>query len=206
MPNPFTRFASTPNRSTDPVERTRPHGAIDPVPEKVAGPVFAYRGQQTHGVPTDRDATSVDADMYDAEAEYEPDYLPMDAEPEPIPVRIVQGEQSVEVLRSVLSRMTATGTDRGGQAAQIIGNDFLNRSRTIVRIKNVGTDIIYIAPTPELANSMFGYPLAANETFECRSYEAWYAKGTVATETPVSVYSEFSSNTTHDKAPRGRRN
>src|SRR6185369_6493760 len=97
MPNPLARYVMPPNASVDPVERTRPHGAVEPTPERVAGPVFAYRGQETHGVETTRDATQVDPNTWVDAADYEPDYEALESEPEPIPVRIVVGDQAVEI-------------------------------------------------------------------------------------------------------------
>lgn len=201
MPNPFTRLQAKTSR--DPVERTIPTGAIEPTPERVPGTLFAYRGQQTHGVPTDLDASAVDEDMYGEASRYDVNYEPPEDEgPEPIAVRIVETDYQVEMVRGTVTQMTATGTDKGTNASQLVGNDFTLRTRTKVRIKNLAATVIYINTESRLANAQFGWPLAQNETFESSSQEAWYGVGSVAAESPVAVYTEYVVGATHDK--RGR--
>lgn len=203
MPNPFMRTGAA-KSSQDPPDRERPTGALPPVLERVQpNTVFAYRGQETHGVPTDRSAVGGDANEYEDATRYHIDYAEPEPEPEPIPVRLVRDE-SIEIIRSVFSRMSATGTDKGGGASQLIGNDFSNRSRIIVRVKNVGTTTVYLGLDQVTASAQNGWPLAASETFECKSHEALWAIGTTAAETPVEVYSEFSTNVTHDQRQHGR--
>lgn len=195
MPNPFLRTHAA-KTSMDPTDRERPSGAIEPVPESVVGTVFAYRGQETHGVATTTPAVGVADDNWEREADYDPEYEDPEKTVEPIPVRVVS-DGSVEIRRSTFSMGSATGTDKGGQATQLVGNDFANRTRTRVRVRNNGATVIYLGHEPRVANAMFGWPLAANETFESASHEALWALGSVATETPVSVYTEFAVVVTH---------
>src|SRR5258706_16098733 len=88
MPNPFMRVGAA-KSSKEPPDYERPTGAVDPVPEGVSGAVFAYRGQETHGVPTTLSAHGGDPDEYADAARYDVHYVAPEDEVEPIPVRIV---------------------------------------------------------------------------------------------------------------------
>lgn len=196
MPNPFMRLGS-PNMGKTPPDRERPTGAIDPVPERVAGAVFAYRGQETHGVPTDRSAVGSDPDEYDNASRYDIHYAEPEPEPEPIPVRIVD-HNARELVYGRFSRSSATGSLKGGGATQLVGNDYANRTRRLARIRNLSTDWVWISHERETATAEHGYKLLGGDVFESHSHDAIWAKGTVPEESPMGVYVEWSIAVTHD--------
>src|SRR5690349_20377601 len=101
MPNPFLRRQAA--TSTTDVDRPV---AVTPVPENPAGPVFAYRGQEKHGVePTVNYRDPEKYDGYERGVDLSV-YEPEDPGPDPIPVRIVQ-DTGREVTKIVTFRAFA---------------------------------------------------------------------------------------------------
>jgi hypothetical protein len=197
MPNPLLRGGpaniSRGKRYSDDPDSARPTGKVDPIPERVAGPVFAYRGQETHGVhPGDKDIARPDEWSSErATVEYDP---APDPGPDPIPVRIVQ-EGSTEVIRSRFTRSYAPPVDAAGHgvAQQVIGGDWEQRRRIKVKIKNLDAALIYIGSDANSATAMSGWPLAQNEVLEVNSHEPLFALGTLTTgPQALAVMTEYS--------------
>lgn len=170
MPNPFIRRQAV----TSKTDVDRPV-AETPIPERVRGHVFAYRGMETHGVDPNNDAQDPEDYGY-MERGVTVQYEPEDNGPEPIPVIIVQhGSKEFRRFRTV--RM-GSGTSDGSPTA-ILGRD---TDRRKVTIKNVSTDTVYIGHDQSSASQMHGYPLAANETM---TVDAWSQIFAISSTTAV---------------------
>jgi hypothetical protein len=194
MPNPLTRLGAM-NVGRKPVDRSIPTGAITPVPERVAGTVFAYRGMETHGVDVKHGDEAVSEELWRDAADYDQEYEEPEPEPTVVPVRIVQ-EDSIEVKRGTITQLPVPAA---GQPTQIIGNDFSNRARILTRIQNIGTQIIYIGTDMSSAGPISGWPLAAGTTFESATHEGFWAVSSDASQGKVAVYVAYTVNATHDR-------
>lgn len=183
MPRIFNRPMSTSKTDVD-----RPI-AIEPVPERVQGPVFPYRGMETHGVAPNADWR--DPEQYDGyERGVEVDTEPVEPEPDPIPVYIVQ-QGGREIRRTLIGRSFATGTTKGGGASNVVGARFQGHTRRSAKVKNLDTTTVYIGTSQETATAMHGWPLAQNEVWETSGEESIWASGTSPNESPLAVTVEW---------------
>lgn len=186
MANPFLRGGpANMSRRKNVEDRERPTGAIEPVPEGVTGPVFAYRGQQQHGVSTDRSAIGADPDEFLEASRYDIDYAEPVDEVEPIPVRIVQRE-SRELKRWRAIRSVANGN--GSNPSCLIGREPLRKKITI---KNFGVDWVYIGHDGASASALNGYPLVANEVTTIETTEPIYAQSSSSEAMAVVMWIEY---------------
>src|SRR3546814_1104379 len=76
----------------------------EPVPEKVAGTVFPYRGVENHGVAPNQEPPAYNDDQWPEDTE-EPHYVPGPTEEDPHPVKIVQESRSEEHTSELQSLM-----------------------------------------------------------------------------------------------------
>src|SRR4051794_18396148 len=98
---------------------------MQPVPDRVAGPVFPYRGQETHGVaPTDAWEDVPVRETVDVE------YEPREPEQVPVPVRIVTDDHGEQLRRLRIMRTFA-----GILKADLVAP--MNRARTNLKIRNL---------------------------------------------------------------------
>lgn len=184
MPNPLMRL----QRKTSTVDVDRPM-AIEPVPERVAGHVFPYRGMETHGV--DPNNNWRDPEEYDGyERGIEVDSEPLPQEPDPIPVRVVQ-DGAREIRRTTNFRAFATGSIKGGGASQVVSARFQSHTRRSAKVKNMDSTTVYIGTSQESASVMNGWPLAQNEVYETTGEDAIWALGTGTIESPLAVQVEW---------------
>jgi hypothetical protein len=200
MPNPFMRLGS-PNRAQgSPVDRERPTGAQEPVPEHVHGTVFPYRGMDPHGVDPNNDG-------WRNTEEYEGKYtrgLPIEYEalesgPEAIPVYIVDtNEKGREYHTGNVFRTYAPGTTGGNSATRIVSSDVASRRRTKARVKNLDTATVYIGLGSEQATLAQGWPLAQNETFEHAGESEIWAVSSGANDAAMAVYIEYTTVYSND--------
>lgn len=155
-----------------------------PRTERVAGSVFAYRGQELHGVPM-----TGTPDLYDEVPDGETvlvEELP--PEPDPIPVRIVKSGGRE------LSRWRTQRAYAGDDASALIGRD---ESRNTLRIRNLSStagDRVWIAPDQGQANSAFGYPLDPGVEITLNTEDPVFVRRDSASPTnpvPVGVLTEY---------------
>lgn len=130
--------------------------ATDPIPEKVVGVVFPYRGMEQHGVKAkqpDFPDDEIESDKYDVEKEPEP--------VTPIPVFIVN--RSGNERRTIRTAQLLVGTN----SVRIVPR---NDSRTKVRIKNCEATAgftVWIGGEQTLTGATYdGYPLAPGESID----------------------------------------
>lgn len=157
MPSPFVRLP----RATSKVDVDRPI-AIEPVPERVAGPVFPYRGMETHGVAPNADWRN--PEEYDGyERGVEVDTEPPPEDPDPIPVRIVTQDQGEVICFS------------GTQVTIAAGKEYSlprDKNRRNLRIVNVNAfSNIYISAEAGQGGALQGYPLRPNTELPIGSTE-----------------------------------
>jgi len=160
---------------------------VKPVPDTPKGPSFPYRGTETHGVaPTG----SIDYDQYYETQVWDdgPDEIPVlkpEEEPEPVPVRIVQGSAR-ERLEWRATRLSVNGD---GPALQLVGRHDKRRS---LRIRVHGdTDPLYIGSDNNV-RPYTGYLVpAGTELMPVYSTEEVYATAEPGTTVEVSVMYEY---------------
>lgn len=185
MPNPFVRKQA----ATSTVDVDRPT-SLEPVPERVQGPVFPYRGMETHGVDPGKDWRN--PEEYDGyERGVTVDFEEEKAVADPIPVFIVE-QGGREIRRTIVFRSFATGTTKGGGASHVVSSDFQGRLRRSAKVKNLATTTVYIGTSQEGASVMHGWPLVENEVWETTGEEDIWAIGTAADESPLAVTVEYS--------------
>lgn len=181
MPNPFMRLGKA--QSREPVDRSIPV-PVEPVPETVAGPVFAYRGMETHGVepggpyrdPIDYDSRGVV--VYEDEEE----------QPDPIPVYVVnQGAREIRDWRTI---RTYAAT-QGQSAKLVINDDYQSRRRSKVTVKNMDVSPVYIGHDQTSASPAFGFILGAGEKIDLNAQSQIWAVGTAAYDAPLAVIVEY---------------
>lgn len=170
MPNPFVRTGGANTSKTD-VDRPV---ALTPVPERVAGDVFAYRGMEPHGVePT---ATYEPPQDYSSEVDEHQDYE-SEIEPEtPVPVYVVQrGGRELRRFRAT----RAFASENTKQPSMVVGGDSLRRKVTIVNMH--ATDAIWVGHDQNSASPMHGFPVAAGQSWETDSNDSaiWAVSNTV---------------------------
>jgi len=193
MPNPLLRFVAGPmnlsqGRNVDDPDSARPTGQVEPIPERYAGPVFPYRGQESHGV--EPNAKNIGRpDEWEDERGVQVYDDPIETGPDPVPVRIVQDNDQLEVRRTRFSRAYAGLA--GDNQKQIVGADWQDRRRTMVRVKNLDSATVYIGTDLNDTSTMSGWPLAQNEVYEHHTHSALYAIGTVATQQALAISTEY---------------
>lgn len=177
--------------SDDP-DSARPTGQVDPIPETVAGEVFAYRGMEQHGV-------KANAKQIGRPEEWENERgVTVYDEPDkedvaPIPVRVIQDEDNEQVRRTRVSRAYAGVTNTGANIQQIIGADFQDRRRIRVKVKNLDAATVYIGTTENDCTAISGWPLASGEVYEHQTHSALYASGTTGSPQAIALIEEYAS-------------
>jgi len=136
-----------------------------PVPERVRGTVFAYRGMEQHGVPVEQPVIPLDDEVDVDEYPVDEDLPPIS----PIPVYIVN--RSGDERRTIKTAQFPIGT-----TATRIANR--NDGRTRMRIKNIETTatfLVWIGGDNNISSASFdGYPLIGGESIEVMSEdEVW---------------------------------
>jgi hypothetical protein len=171
------------HRATGTTQDVHPR-PITPTPEHVTGPVFPYRGQETHGVsPVDKWS---DVPVHETvDVEY-PDRAP---EQEPIPVRIVTADHGEQIRRTRISRLFA-GTLKG----ELIAG--LNRARTQLNIRNCdAVRTVYITDEPNSVSEQFGYPILPGGEFKTTTQMELYCQvDDHATQVALAIQQDFSSD------------
>lgn len=146
--------------------------------------VFAYRGQETHGVPMTGTPDLVDVD--DLGDPVVPNDEP--TEPDPIPVRIVSG--GGREYRHARIQRTYAADD----PTQVVG---MNNARTGVRIRNLSTtagDRVWFAEQAHIATNIYGYPLDPGAEVTLSTEEAIFVRRDPASPTnpiPLAVLIEY---------------
>lgn len=157
--------------------------AIPPVIEEVPGPVFAYRGQEQHGVPVTHGSEAPQdphaAFMHTVDVENVHELHP----PTPILVRVADKDGTeVHAFRTISS--IADGSVR------MIVNRMDNRTK--LRIYNLGAVTVYIG-SDSSTSAFNGFPLPANsaEPFALDSTESVYAVSEDGSVCDVRAFVEF---------------
>lgn len=181
MPSPFTRLPKAQSK----VDVDRPV-AVTPVPERVRGHVFPYRGMETHGVPPENDSQDPEGYGWMEEQRGVPyDYEPAPDPPDPIPVYMVN-RNGREMRRFRVTRVTAgANTD---VARAMLGRDPMRRSMII---KNTSADPVYIGHDQMSASPMHGFPLAQNETLTLSGEEPFYALSSTSNQCVLALYIDY---------------
>lgn len=124
----------------------------DPVPEKVAGTVFPYRGVQTHGVEPAQTPPAYVDDQWPDDDEA-PHYVPGPTEDDPIPVRVVNQHSSFRRITRIRQVPVST-------AKPLLAR---NDARVSASFKNIGANAVYLIPEAmdDGAALITGYKLAA---------------------------------------------
>lgn len=156
-------------------------GQVTPVPDDFDGPVFPYRGQETHGVP-DSGYETIDDDLY---AQGRPvEYTEPEREPDPVPVRIVSGDKSRVVKSFRVGRLVAPV----GSAAQILPR---HENRTTAKVRNMhATDVMYVSDSNSVT-ALSGYPVPASGEWSTDSTEPVYATSGTANVIEVATVVEL---------------
>lgn len=143
---------------------------IEPVPEHYEGYNNPYRGTELHGVEPNTEPRPVPSHASVVDTEYDPP-IP---EPDPIPVRIVT-TGGRELRRSRIYQ----GKANAGNCNQILGRD---EQRYKVKLKNLGTSVVYVGNNDSTANANHGWPLAQDEVFESETQDELWVLSSHATD------------------------
>jgi hypothetical protein len=157
---------------------------LQPVPDRAAGPVFPYRGQQTHGVaPTGQWEDVPVQETVDVE------YPPREPEQVPVPVRIVTDDHAEQVRRMRISR-TYAGTLKSDMVAP------LNRARINLKIRNLdAVRTVYILDEPNSNAAQNGYPVPPlTEWTSVTQWEVYAEVDDGATLVALAVQQDFSTD------------
>lgn len=167
---------------------------VQPIPEKYEGVTLPYRGTNDHGVPVakdvDYDTREFEYHQPDTEIGYLPD--PDKDIPDPIPVRIVQGDSRRERLDWRAVRFLV-----GETAQQILGRHEKRRN-VVISVHDVKSDgstentsPIYIGNDNGL-RPMTGYRIGPGRTFDSlRSTEDVWAVTDPGSQVEISILYEF---------------
>lgn len=153
--------------SHNPPQRPQP---IEPVTESYEGENIPYRGTELHGVPMFDEPQDVPAWHEGREVVYEE----QEPEQDPVPVRIVN-TSGREVRRSRIFQVPAPVLDT--PAKQVVGMD---EQRSSVKVKNITADAVWIGNEAHTANSVHGWRLNENETYETTSQMSLWVTGSHA--------------------------
>lgn len=169
-----------PGQASPPAEQP---DRVKPVPEHYKGVNFPYRGTEKHGVEVPEDARydsrEFEADFPDEDV----DYLPPEDEPEPVPVRVVQGSARERLdWRAVRFHVTT-------RPQQVVGRHDKRRS---LRIKvHSGVSAIYIGPDSGVTDYV-GFKIDQNEHIDIRSTEEiWAVCGGTTDTSEISIMYEY---------------
>lgn len=165
--NPFTQAFIDP---TNPIGQTKLENT-ETVDYKIPRVDHGVEVNETADVPTE----------YDPRKDH-PDYTPLAAEPDPVPVRIVHsGKRERKAFRTHRSYVN-------NNVSRILGE---NENTTTVTIFNLGTVTLYIGDNEGNANPMFGYPVLANSSVQFHADRAVYASSADGSQQPVAVLQEY---------------
>lgn len=148
------------------------------------GPVFPYRGTQTHGVEPQTEQAAVGSPENDEGGAVEFDYVAPVEDAAPVPVRIVD---------------TAAHEYSDWRANQSFANPSPNRvvnrkeGRKSLTIKNIGTVHVWVGPDSNVS-PMAGYRVdSGGGTFTLDGEAEVWAVSNDATAVPLCIYFEFST-------------
>lgn len=180
MPNPL--FNHRRDTSTDTqVEIPQP---LEPTPESYAGPVFAYRGTEKHGVePTGQ--SIINAEELDYTYGRPVEYAEEQPEPDAIPVRVVNS--SAHEIKDFRVIRTFAGDQPGILVAR-------NEKRSNLKIRNLhATKTIYVSDVVlGAAGTAFGYPVPAGTEFSLLTATTEiYGVSEDTTQIPIAVMYEY---------------
>lgn len=175
-----------PGQADNPEDKKQDDGRIDPVPEKVAGTVYPYRGMEQHGVKQPEDMPIRETGEYTLGPDefYNFESLPEEKEPEPVPVRIVTTAARVRKSYRV-SRYTSTEL-----AGSLVGRKD-SRTRLLIRSATSNTGIAWVSNSMELANPVFGWGLDAGSQLEMFSTEQVFVCSESGETQSLYVMEEF---------------
>ncbi len=161
--------------------RAHQDGTVTPVPDKVAGTVFPYRGTEQHGVQANQEPPAYLDDQWPEDSEA-PHYVQGPTEEDPLPGKIVQ-ESSSERMMFRTNQMPVSTTE----PKPIV--DRLD-SRRNVTVKNpTGGNDVWISPD-ENVNAVSGFLLEPGEQVTLRTTEQIWAI-TETAQTTVHVLWEY---------------
>lgn len=154
-----------------------------PVPDQPAGEVFAYRGQEKHGVESPHPYLRGE-DTLDTIEEFQPVEPP--PLPDPIPVIIVNDNGGARQIQSwSANQMSVDAAPR-----QIVGR---NRARTKVTIRNLSTTVtIFVGRSPNGTTALSGYPLGPGASMELAATDEVCAVSPTGALVYVGILQEFS--------------
>lgn len=178
MPNPLLR------KQANTSERPPANRTVEP---DVPARILPYRGIETHGVPINA-IPDVDPDEADYGTTVGVPIEPVDPEPDPVPVRVVNtsGRESRRFLTLV---GYARGTDNGVSGREILPRDD-NRTRATIKVPTTATQTVWISHSPDLANSVNGYPLEAGKEYPTESQYPIFASVSQAADQQVFIAAE----------------
>lgn len=161
---------------------------LTPVPEHFAGPVFPYRGQETHGVDPTPSPHYVD-ETADNELENQADYEDQSPVAIPVPVVVVNEHGRELKLFRTGQTIVPVATVAGGNspAVQILGD---NRSRNSLRITNHGATEVYVGNGPSVDQTT-GYQLPSNASLDLLAESSVWVCQTSITAIKVSWLAVF---------------
>lgn len=162
--------------------RAHQDGTVEPVPDKVAGTVFPYRGTEQHGVAANQAPPAYVDDQWPEDTE-EPHYVPGPTEEDPLPVKIVQ-ESSSERMMFRTNQMPV----KANEPTPIMSRQDSRRNVT-VRLPSLSNSI-WIGPD-ENVNRVTGYQLEADREVTLRTTEEIWAIGDGTNTSTALVLWEF---------------
>lgn len=175
-----------PGQAENPEDKKTDDGRIDPVPEKVAGTVYPYRGMEQHGVKQPEDMPIRETGEYQLGPDefYNFESLPEEKEPDPVPVRIVT--TAARVRKSYrISRHTTTE-----HVSSIVGRKD-SRTRLLIKSAATNTGIAWLSNSMELTNPVFGWGLEAGSQVEMFTTEVLHVCSESGETQNLYVLEEF---------------
>lgn len=170
--------------SADKLGTTGTTAVVRDVPEtdRPAGEVYAYRGQEKHGVESPNPYVR-GPDTLEIVEEFQPEEPPPLADP--IPVIVVNDNGGARQIQSwSANQMSVDQLPR-----QIVGR---NRARTKVTIRNLSLTVtIFIGRSPNGTTALSGYPLAPGVSMELAATDEVCAISPTGALVYVGILQEF---------------
>lgn len=174
-----------PGQAENPEDNKYPD-KVDPVPEKVAGTVFPYRGMEQHGVKQPEDMPIQETGQYHLGEDefYTTEGLEAEKEPEPVPVKVVNtGARTRKMYR--MYRHFSNDT------VSTLANRRDGRTRLLVRSRGSNTGTAWLAHDRSQATASMGWGLATGNELEMLTTEAVYVLSETGETQDLFVLEEY---------------